>query len=220
MKPRLSNLTNCFLVVGDLIEIKVSLYEQYATARFTLLIEKNTTINLSAFFSKSMVREYEAFIKILSRLYPRVVGYVYCDNMRYYTFKARKTPTKLFCSGNIKASKNNVFFNAETIRVADKENDLFSIKLQGIFTDDTHFLTVTKGNPQVFTIQKPQETPVNEIVNAELEYLTGFSYQDDIVINTDSDFLFNILNCKSTKKKIPQEEIDNYLLEWEIISEV
>lgn len=220
MKPRLSNLINRFIIVGSLDEIKVTLYETYITAKFTLLTENNNTIFLVAFFSKSVKREYEAFVGMLSRLYPRVVGYVYCDNMRYYTFKARKTPTKLFCSGNIRTSKNNVFFNAETIRIADNESDMFNIKLQGIWADEHRFLTITKNSPQVFTIDKPKDMPENEIINAELRYLSGVSYQDeDIVTATDDDYPLEIIRCVSTKKKVQESEIADYILEWEIMTE-
>lgn len=160
--------------------------------------------------------QIKQWLDMMPYIHPRIDSYVYVKNQRYYTMKKSDTPTKLLVSGNINEWKKSLYFNVQYCRIADDNAvDGMSIEMDGQWVDSGRFLNICGNSPRVFSIQRPDGCD-GRICRLRLAYDAGYSIEKNRVMTHESGL--SIVDCKLTDAVMSQEEIDKWMLEYEIIS--
>ena len=207
---------NRFLCVGQLSELRIDLYQTHMKARFSI-ITNNQCLTMSQTISRKWgAQQIQSWLDMIPALHPRIDGYVYVNNSHYYTMKKSDTPTRLLVSGNINEWKKSLYFNVQYCRIADDNAaDSMSIEMDGQWVDSSRFLNICGDSPRVFSIQRPDGCD-DRICRLRLNYDAGYSIEQNRVITHESGL--SIVDCKRTDVAMSQEEIDKWMLEYEIIS--
>ena len=207
---------NRFLCVGQLSELRIDLYQTHMKARFSI-ITNNQCLTMSQTISRKWNEaQIKQWLDMMPYIHPRIDGYVYVKNQCYYTMKKSDTPTRLLVSGNINEWKKSLYFNVQYCRIADDNAaDSMSIEMDGQWVDSSRFLNICGDSPRVFSIQRPDGCD-DRICRLRLNYDAGYSIEQNRVITHESGL--SIVDCKGTDVAMSQEEIDKWMLEYEIIS--
>ena len=207
---------NRFLCVGQLSELRIDLYQTHMKARFSI-ITNNQYITMSQTISRKWNEaQIKQWLDMMPYIHPRIDSYVYVKNQRYYTMKKLDIPTMLLASGNINEWKKSLYFNVQYCRMADDNAaDSMSIEMDGQWVDSSRFLNICGDSPRVFSIQRPDGCD-SRICRLRLDYDAGYGIEQNRVITHEGGL--SIADCKLTDAAMSQEEIDKWMLEYEIIS--
>ena len=130
--------------------------------------------------------------------------------------KKSDIPTMLLVSGNINEWKKSLYYNVQYCRIVeDNAVDSMSIEMDGQWIDSGRFLNICSDSPRVFNIKRPDDCE-DCICRLRLEYDAGYSVEQNRVITHPSGL--RVVNYKRTDAAMSQEEIDKWMLEYEIIS--
>ena len=208
------NLKNEFKLAGNIAELKISLTESYAKCLFALMIDNHTPIQLSYFCSRRYNEaQYKKLNEIINKISTKFDSYVYIGNEKYFNFP-KENLNRLYAMGSLSTDGKRIFFNANYIEMANDDIDNFlSIHLDGQWVGQYDFLTIQNDRPLIFHIKKVNTS--DDIVSCAMSYHSGYDVIEDTLCNADSG-LFPIY-FSNTGNHI--ENIDRWLLEWNIINE-
>lgn len=130
--------------------------------------------------------------------------------------KKSDIPTRLLVSGNINEWEKSLYYNVQYCRmVEDNAPDSMNIEMDGQWIDSSRFLNICGDSPRVFNIKRPDGCK-GCICRLQLEYDAGYSIEQNRVIMNPS--CLRVVDCKITDVSMSQEEIDKWMLEYDIIS--
>lgn len=216
------SLLNRFTIVGTLKECRIDLFPSHIKARFNIEINNQQEITIYYSINKKFhIEKYKEFISLIPKFHPTIKGYVWNGKSKYYCLSSNNllenSKQKLFISGNILEKNGFVYFNAEYIKITKKINKGFLFEFEGIVIDKEHILNIVNDSPRIFNI-KTNIIPSEKIYKFSAYYNLGYKINENNVYFNKQKFNFDYYNEHCTDKKIPKEEINNYLLEWEIIN--
>ena len=160
--------------------------------------------------------QIKSWLNMAQYIYPRIDSYIYVKNKHYYTMKKSDTPTRLLVSGNINEWKKSLYYNVQYCRIVeDSAADSINIEMDGQWLDSSQFLNICGDSPRVFNIKRPDGCE-GCICLLRLEYDAGYSIEQNLVVTHPSGL--SVVNYKRTDAAMSQEEIDRWMLEYEIIS--
>ena len=109
-----------------------------------------------------------------------------------------------------------MYYNVQYCRIVeDSAADSMNIEMDGQWLDSSRFLNICGDSPRVFNIKRPDGCE-GCICRLRLEYDAGYSIEQNRVITHPSGL--SVVDCKKTDAAMSQEEIDRWMLEYEIIS--
>lgn len=215
------SLLNRFSIIGILKECRIDLFPSHIKARFNIEINNQQEITIYYSINKKFHSEkYKEFIDLIPKFHPTIQGYVWNGKTKYYCISSNNllenSSNKLFISGNILERNGNVYFNGEYIKITKLKND-FSFSFEGIVVDKEHILNIVNDTPRLFSI-KTNIIPSEKIYNFSVKYNFGYKIENNNVYKNKQNYNF-VLNSKHyINKTMNKEDIDNYLLEWDIIN--
>lgn len=217
----MTSLLNRFTIVGVLKECRIDLFPSHIKARFNIEIDKQQEITIYYSINKKFHKEkYKEFIDLIPNLHPTINGYVWNRKTKYYCLSSNNllenSRQKLFISGNILEKNGFVYFNGEYIKITKLKND-FSFSFEGIVVDKEHILNIVNDTPRLFSI-KTNIIPSEKIYNFSVKYNFGYKIENNNVYKNKQNYNFVLNNKHYINKTINKEDINNYLLEWEIIN--
>lgn len=215
------SLLNRFSIVGILKECRIDLFPSHIKARFNIEINNQQEITIYYSINKKFHSEkYKEFIDLIPKFHPTIQGYVWNGKTKYYCISSnnllKNSSNKLFISGNILERNGNVYFNGEYIKITKLKND-FSFSFEGIVVDKEHILNIVNDTPRLFSI-KTNIIPSEKIYNFSAKYNFGYKIENNNVYKNKQNYNFVLNNKHYINKTINKEDIDNYLLEWDIIN--
>lgn len=215
------SLLNRFSIVGILKECRIDLFPSHIKARFNIEINNQQEITIYYSINKKFHSEkYKEFIDLIPKFHPTIQGYVWNGKTKYYCISSNNllenSSNKLFISGNILERNGNVYFNGEYIKITKLKND-FSFSFEGIVVDKEHILNIVNDTPRLFSI-KTNIIPSEKIYNFSVRYNFGYKIENNNVYKNKQNYNFVLNNKHYINKTINKEDIDNYLLEWDIIN--
>lgn len=207
---------NRFLCVAQLQELRIDLYQTHMKAKFSV-ITNNQCLTMSQILSRKWNEaQIKSWLNMAQYIHPRIDSYIYVKNKHYYTMKKSDTPTRLLVSGNINEWKKSLYYNVQYCRIfEDNAPDSMNIEMDGQWVDSSRFLNICGDSPRVFNIKCPDGFK-GCIYRLRLEYDVGYSMEQNRVITHPSGL--NVVDCKRADATMSQEEIDKWMLEYEIIS--
>lgn len=207
---------NKFLCVAQLQELRIDLYQTHMKAKFSV-ITNNQCLTMSQTLSRKWNEgQIKSWLNMAQYIHPRIDSYIYVKNKHYYTMKKSDIPTRLLVSGNINEWKKSLYYNVQYCRIVeDNAADSMNIEMDGQWLDSSRFLNICGDSPRVFNIKRPDGCD-GCICRLRLEYDAGYSIEQNRVVTHPSGL--NVVDCKRTDAAISQEEIDKWMLEYEIIS--
>ena len=213
------NLLNKFTLIGYLSEIRVDLFRSHVKAKISIDLQvHNITCyaTISRRFNKEWHHEFES---MLSHLVPKQDGWVYVNGEQYYKMGSCTQPSCLFLSGNISSSGDMIFFNFEYCKILDEQlATSVSIEIEGQFVDKDKFLNIISDSPRIFNLKRPSRDIDGKIYKAWLQYNPSYRVQDDTIYPVDVNKL-TLAKIEQTNKQIPEEQLQDYMLEWKIIND-
>ena len=160
--------------------------------------------------------QIKSWLNMAQYIHPRIDSYIYVKNKHYYTMKKSDIPTRLLVSGNINEWKKSLYYNLQYCRIVeDNAEDSINIEMDGQWLDSSRFLNICGDSPRVFNIKRPDGCE-GCICRLQLEYDAGYSIEQNRVITHPSGL--RVVDCKRTDAAMSQEEIDKWMLEYDIIS--
>lgn len=160
--------------------------------------------------------QIKSWLNMAQYIHPRIDSYIYVKNKHYYTMKKSDIPTRLLVSGNINEWKKSLYYNVQYCRIVeDNAPDSMNIEMDGQWLDSSRFLNICGDSPRIFNIKRPDGCE-SCICRLRLEYDAGYSIEQNRVITHPSGL--SVVDCKRTDAAMSQEEIDKWMLEYEIIS--
>lgn len=215
------SLLNRFSIVGILKECRIDLFPSHIKARFNIEINNQQEITIYYSINKKFhIEKYKEFIDLIPKFHPTIQGYVWNGKTKYYCISSNNllenSSNKLFISGNILERNGNVYFNGEYIKITKLKND-FSFSFEGIVVDKEHILNIVNDTPRLFSI-KTNIIPSEKIYNFSAKYNFGYKIENNNVYKNKQNYNFILNNKHYINKTINKEDIDNYLLEWDIIN--
>lgn len=215
------SLLNRFSIVGILKECRIDLFPSHIKARFNIEINNQQEITIYYSINKKFHSEkYKEFIDLIPKFHPTIQGYVWNGKTKYYCISSNNllenSSNKLFISGNILERNGNVYFNGEYIKITKLKNN-FSFSFEGIVVDKEHILNIVNDTPRLFSI-KTNIIPSEKIYNFSAKYNFGYKIENNNVYKNKQNYNFVLNNKHYINKTINKEDIDNYLLEWDIIN--
>ena len=207
---------NRFLCISQLQELRIDLYQTHMKARFSV-ITNNQCLTMSQTLScKWNEAQIKSWLAMAQYIHPRIDSYIYVKNKHYYTMKKSDIPTRLLVSGNINEWKKSLYYNVQYCRIAeDNAPDSMNIEMDGQWVDSSRYLNICGDSPRVFNI-KILYGCEGYICRLRLKYDTGYSIEQNRVITHPSGL--RVVDCKRIDAAMSQEEIDKWMLEYEIIS--
>lgn len=213
------NLLNKFTLIGQLSEIRVDLFRSHIKAKLSIDLQHHN-ITCYATISRRFNNEwYQEFESLLSRLVPKQDGWVYVNGEQYYKMDSYTQPSCLFLSGNISSSGDMMFFNFEYCKILDEKlSPSVSIEIEGQFVDKDKFLNIISDSPRIFNLKRPNQAIDGKIYKAWLRYNSSYRIQDDTIYPVDINKI-TLSRIEQTNKQIPDEQLQDYILEWKIIND-
>lgn len=213
------NLLNRFTLIGYLSEIRVDLFRSHIKAKLSIDLQ-GYNITCYTTISKRFNNEwYKEFESLLSRLIPKQDGWVYVNNKQYYTINSCTQPSCIFLSGNISSSSDMIFFNFEYCKILDEQlSPYISIEIEGQFVGKDKFLNIISDSPRIFNLKRPNQAIDGKIYKTWLRYNPSYRIQDDTIYPVDISKL-TLKKIEQTNKQIPDEQLQDYMLEWKIIND-
>lgn len=213
------NLLNKFTLIGYLSEIRVDLFRSHIKAKLSIdLQDHNITCyaTISRRFNKEWHHEFES---LLSRLVPKQDGWVYVNGEQYYKMDSCTQTSCLFLSGNISSSGDMIFFNFEYCKILDEQlTPSISIEIEGQFVGKDKFLNIISDSPRIFNLKRPNQAIDGKIYKTWLRYNPSYRIQNDTIYPVDINKL-TLARIEQTNKQIPEEQLQDYMLEWKIIND-
>ena len=213
------NLLNKFTLIGYLSEIRVDLFRSHIKAKLAIDLH-SYIVTCYATISRRFNNEwYQEFESLLSRLEPKQDGWVYVNGERYYKIYSCTQPSCLFLSGNISSSGDMIFINFEYYKILDEQlAPSMDIEIEGQFVDKDKFLNIISDSPRIFNLKRPSRAIDGKIYKACLRYNPSYRIQDDTIYPMDISKL-TLARIEKTNKQIPDEQLQDYMLEWKIIND-
>ena len=213
------NLLNKFTLIGYLSEIRVDLFRSHIKARLSIDLQGNN-ITCYATISRRFNNEwYQEFESLLSRLEPKQDGWVYVNGEQYYKMDSCTQPSCLFLSGNISSSGDMIFFNFEYCKILDEQlSPSMSIEIEGQFIGKDRFLNIISDSPRIFNVKRPNRAIDGKIYKVWVRYNPPYKVQDGTIYPVNVDRL-TCVKIAQTNKKISDEQLRDYILEWKIIND-
>lgn len=214
-----TKVTNKFLCVGTIQEFVCHFFPTHIKIKFTINTN-NQTITCSQVIShKYNKATYDYICSIIPKIHTQISSFVYVNNKKYYEMPRSNKPTRILSSGYINEYKNYIYFNSQYISIDFGANtkDNISIEVEGLWVDKNRFLNTTNNSPKVFHIDKPAKAEIGRIYTLNLGYNAGYKIVGDVVEETE--YGLYIKGAHDMNKIMKQEEIDKWLLEYEIISD-
>lgn len=181
------------------------------------VIANNQCLTMSQTLSRKWNEpQIKSWLAMAQYIHPRIDSYIYVKNEHYYTMKKSDIPTRLLVSGNINEWKKSLYYNVQYCRIVeDNTPDSMNIEMDGQWIDSSRFLNICGDSPRVFNIKRPDGCD-GCICRLQLEYDAGYSIEQNRVMTHPSGL--RVVDCKRTDTAMSQEEIDKWMLEYEIIS--
>ena len=215
------SLLNKFSLIGILKECRIDLFSSHIKAKFNIEINDQEEITVYYSINKKFHNEkYKEFIRIIPKLHPVIQGYVWNGKNKYYSIFSNNlienSNNKLFISGNVLEKNNKIYFNGEYIKLTNLKNE-FNFSLEGIVVNKNKILNIVNDSPRIFNI-KTNIKPSGKVYNFSINYIPQYIIKDDNVYYNKQNYQFVYYNKQITNKVIDKNDINNYLLEWEIIN--
>ena len=207
---------NRFLCVAQLQELRIDLYQTHMKARFSVITNNQCLAMAQTLSRKWNTAQIKSWLNMAQYIHPRIDSYIYVKNKHYYIMKKSDIPTKLLISGNINEWKKSLYYNVQYCRIVeDNAPDSMNIEMDGQWLDSWRFLNICGDSPRIFSIKRPDGCE-SCIYRLRLEYDAGYSIEQNRVITHPSGL--SVTDYKRTDTAMSQEEIDKWMLEYEIIS--
>ena len=207
---------NKFLCVAQLQELRIDIYQTHMKVKFSV-IANNQCLTMNQTLSRKWNEpQIKSWLAVAQYTHPRVDSYIYVKNKHYYTMKKSDMPTRLLVSGNINEWKKSLYYNVQYCRIAeDNAPNSMNIEMDGQWVDSSKFLNICGDSPRVFNINRPDGCE-GCICRLRLEYDAGYSIEQNRVITNPSGL--RVVDCKRTDVVMSKEEINKWMLEYDIIS--
>ena len=218
-------LLNRFVLVGLLSEIRVDLYSSHVKIKMSVDVNSTTLTLYSAISRRFNQDKYESIMQLLPLLNPKSDGWTYVNGRdKYYHFiqsSDKDDRTLLFVTGNIMPLNNILFFNMEYAKMANKNaTQGIRIEIEGQFIDDNNFINIVYDSPRIFHLPQNNRIALNQPYRIELKYLSEYSIKNDtVMLNLNNNDFEYVSIKKSNNKTIQKNDINEYLIEWEIMNE-
>lgn len=212
-------LVDRFIAVGDLHEFAIQFYHTHIKICLSL-VANNQTITCSQVISRKYNKAaYDYICSIIPKIHTQISSFAYVNNKKYYEMPRSDKPTRILSSGYINEYKDYIYFNSQYISIDFGANikDDISIEVEGLWIDKNRFLNTTNNSPKVFHIDKPVKAEIGRIYTLNLGYNAGYKIVGDVVEEAECGLC--IKGAHDMNKIMKQEEIDKWLLEYEIISD-
>jgi len=215
------SLLNKFSLIGILKECRIDLFPSHIKAKFNMEINNQEEITVYYSINKKFHNEkYKEFIQIIPKLHPVIQGYVWNGKIKYYSIFSNNltedSNNKLFISGNVLEKNDKIYFNGEYIKLTNLKNE-FNFSLEGIIVNKNKILNIVNDSPRIFNI-KTNIKPSGKVYNFSINYIPQYIIKNDNVYYNKQNYQFVYYNKQTTNKVINKNDVDNYLLEWEIIN--
>ena len=207
---------NKFLCVAQLQELRIDIYQTHMKVKFRV-IANNQCLTMNQTLSRKWNEpQIKSWLAVAQYTHPRVDSYIYVKNKHYYTMKKSDMPTRLLVSGNINEWKKSLYYNVQYCRIVeDNAPDSMNIEMDGQWVNSSRFLNICGDSPRVFNINRPDGCE-GCICRLRLEYDAGYSIEQNRVITNPSGL--RVVDCKRTDVVMSKEEINKWMLEYDIIS--
>ncbi len=207
---------NKFLCVAQLQELRIDIYQTHMKVKFSV-IANNQCLTMNQTLSRKWNEpQIKSWLAVAQYTHPRVDSYIYVKNKHYYTMKKSDMPTRLLVSGNINEWKKSLYYNVQYCRIVeDNAPDSMNIEMDGQWVNSSRFLNICGDSPRVFNINRPDGCE-GCICRLRLEYDAGYSIEQNRVITNPSGL--RVVDCKRTDVVMSKEEINKWMLEYDIIS--
>ena len=207
---------NKFLCVAQLQELRIDIYQTHMKVKFSV-IANNQCLTMNQTLSRKWNEpQIKSWLAVAQYTHPRVDSYIYVKNKHYYTMKKSDMPTRLLVSGNINKWKKSLYYNVQYCRIVeDNAPDSMNIEMDGQWVNSSRFLNICGDSPRVFNINRPDGCE-GCICRLRLEYDAGYSIEQNRVITNPSGL--RVVDCKRTDVVMSKEEINKWMLEYDIIS--
>lgn len=207
---------NRFLCVAQLQELRIDIYQTHMKIKFSV-IANNQCLTMNQTLSRKWNEpQIKSWLAVAQYTHPRVDSYIYVKNKHYYTMKKSDMPTRLLVSGNINEWKKSLYYNVQYCRIVeDNAPDSMNIEMDGQWVNSSRFLNICGDSPRVFNINRPDGCE-GCICRLRLEYDAGYSIEQNRVITNPSGL--RVVDCKRTDVVMSKEEINKWMLEYDIIS--
>lgn len=215
------SLLNKFSLIGILKECRIDLFPSHIKAKFNMEINNQEEITVYYSINKKFHNEkYKEFIQIIPKLHPVIQGHVWNGKIKYYSIFSNNltedSNNKLFISGNVLEKNDKIYFNGEYIKLTNLKNE-FNFSLEGIIVNKNKILNIVNDSPRIFNI-KTNIKPSGKVYNFSINYIPQYIIKNDNVYYNKQNYQFVYYNKQTTNKVINKNDVDNYLLEWEIIN--
>ena len=214
-------LINKFSLIGTLSEIRVDLYSSHIKVKMAVNIYDYIITVYSTISRKFNLDKYQNLIEVMGQLNPRSDGWIYLNGKEQYEkiYSAKDQPiSKLLIVGNLSPSKDRIFFNMEYMKVVNEtRSDGLSISIEGQFVDKGKYLNVVCDNPRVFNLPIDKKAKIGQMYLIDFKYAPEYRYKDRIIESIEQDNQLVYYKVTKSNKVITKEDLEEYLLEWEII---
>ena len=209
---------NKFVACGKLIEFVCRIYSTHINVKTTLDINGQIIQTSQTSSRKWNADECNAVFDILPKLHPKVDGIVYNVDKPYFFCRRAYEISRVIVGGNINEWRNTAYFNAKYIRLMQscQQQDILDIQIDGQWVDNNRLLNVCYDSPRIFNLPKPAGIS-EKICRLSVGYNCGFTVKDNTVLVHDGGIW--VKSVEETDSYFTESQVDNYMLEYEIISE-
>jgi len=210
-------MINRFLGCGDLQEIRIDLFKTHMRIKLSLAITSANIITCQQTISRKWgAQQIQSWLDMIPALHPRIDGYVYVKNQRYYTMKKSDTPTRLLVSGNVNEYKKALYYNMQYCRTEPAASRCgLSIEMDGQWVDNEKFVNLTGEWARLFHIPAIDGYE-KRLYRLKLDYGNGAVADGDVV--KVEPYGLKMVGCAPLNEYIDDEQMKNILLEIEITS--
>lgn len=208
-------MLNRFLAIGDLQEIRIDLFKTHIKIRLSIAIDKTKIITCQQTISKKW-DGVKSWYGIIPLLHPRIDGYVYVNNQRYYTMKKLSSTTKLLVSGNVNEYKKSLYYNMQYCRIEqDNAQSGLSIEIDGQWIDNERMVNLSGEWARLFNVAAPLNYE-KRLYRLKLDYCNGAICDGDKV--EFAPYGLQVIDYRPLDEYIDDEQMKNIMLEIEVTS--
>lgn len=213
-------LTNRFILIGSLSEARIDLFRSHVKLKLAIDINGYIITVYSTISKRFNKDKYESIMNLIPQLKPKSGGWVYVNGEnKYYEISQSPDFNKLFISGNIVPLNRIMLFNFEYIKkVNNNSNCGIKINLEGQFVDNNKLVNIVYDSPRLFEINPNRQIRFDKIYSLELKYCPEYYIKNVTVESTNINNQFRCVNIRETNKSIQKDQMDEYMVEWDIIN--
>lgn len=208
-------------MIGSLSEARIDLFRSHVKLKLAIDINGYIVTVYSTISKRFNKDKYESIIHLIPQLKPKSGGWVYTNGEdKYYQIAQSPDFNKLFISGNIVPLNGIMLFNSEYVKIADSNSRCgIKVNLEGQFVDNNKLVNIVYDSPRLFEINPNCQVRFDKIYQLELKYRPEYNIKNRIVTQSCGSNQFLCYNIKETNKSIPSDQMNEYMVEWDIIND-